>query len=708
MRRLCDWTTSAHGDRTPVPGGVGAFCQRGAGDAVVRRRLAVLPRRCERRARPPSSTTRPGARSTCRTTGASKGRSTATRPPAAAAATCPRASAGTASTSSCPSEDAGRRVFVEFDGVMAHSDVWINGEHSAIGRSATRASATTLTPHVKFGDDAENVIAVRADNTRQPASRWYAGAGIYRHVRLVVTRPRSLAAHGSVRHHAGVDADEATVRHQPTTSSIMATADARDVAHCIELVARKAQIVVPLRRRSPETVASGSRTQHSSATLTIAQPAAHGARTRPAPLHGRRSVATATASSFDDAAIRIRHPRIPLRARHRLLAQRPEHEAQRRLPPPRRRRASARPCRRPSGGGGSSGSSRSASTPSARRTTRPRPSSSTCATSSASSSCTRCSTAGPSARTTPSGGYQHDFKEWWERDLRDAVLRDRNHPSIILYSAGNEIRDNLRRPEGFEQFTRDEGDLRRARRHAPGDDGRLPPQPERRVRQRLLGADGRRRPELPRGRARSRPPRQADAKDRRHRERPRPQRLAHDARQPVLRRAVPVDRHRLSGRDRTGRTRRGPTPRSTAPASCSPWATSGRAGGATSRWSHIVRGEVGLGRRQRARRRRAGRSLDAARRRHVRRSRSSKSTATARKSSSCSTASRWACSRCRRTRRPPSFAFRSTSATCEAIGRNRRRGSRPARGEVGRRAGAACGSPPTATRPPRIGTTSCT
>jgi len=90
-----------------------------------------------------------------------------------------------------PEGDANKRVFVEFDGVMANSDVWINGfalGHRPNGYVSFRYE---LTGHLKFGG--ENVIAVRADNSQQPSSRFYEGAGIYRHVRLLVMEPVHLA-----------------------------------------------------------------------------------------------------------------------------------------------------------------------------------------------------------------------------------------------------------------------------------------------------------------------------------------------------------------------------------------------------------------------------------------------------------------------------------------------------------------------------------
>ncbi|HYW72699.1 MAG TPA: glycoside hydrolase family 2 TIM barrel-domain containing protein [Pyrinomonadaceae bacterium] len=77
-----------------------------------------------------------------------------------------------------------RLVFIEFDGVMANSDVWINGFHLGNRPYGYVSFGYELTPHVNFGKD--NVIAVRADTSKQPASRWYTGAGIYRHVRLVI------------------------------------------------------------------------------------------------------------------------------------------------------------------------------------------------------------------------------------------------------------------------------------------------------------------------------------------------------------------------------------------------------------------------------------------------------------------------------------------------------------------------------------------
>ena len=49
--------------------------------------------------------------------------------------------------------------------------------------------------------------------------------------------------------------------------------------------------------------------------------------------------------------------------------------------------------------------------------------------------------------------YHLYFRDWWQRDVTDTVLRDRNHASIVIYSAGNEIHDNLASPQGQRQFT---------------------------------------------------------------------------------------------------------------------------------------------------------------------------------------------------------------------------------------------------------------
>ncbi|MBC7796476.1 MAG: beta galactosidase jelly roll domain-containing protein, partial [Pyrinomonadaceae bacterium] len=80
-------------------------------------------------------------------------------------------------------KDKARRFFIEFDGVMGISDVWINGVKLGTRPSGYISFEYDLTENLNFGKD--NVIAVRADTSLQPASRWYTGAGIYRHVRLV-------------------------------------------------------------------------------------------------------------------------------------------------------------------------------------------------------------------------------------------------------------------------------------------------------------------------------------------------------------------------------------------------------------------------------------------------------------------------------------------------------------------------------------------
>ena len=77
---------------------------------------------------------------------------------------------------------AGKHVFIEFDGVMERSGVWINGQHLDFHPSGYTSFRYELTRFLKPGD---NVISVRADTSHQPASRWYAGGGIYRHVHLI-------------------------------------------------------------------------------------------------------------------------------------------------------------------------------------------------------------------------------------------------------------------------------------------------------------------------------------------------------------------------------------------------------------------------------------------------------------------------------------------------------------------------------------------
>lgn len=83
--------------------------------------------------------------------------------------------------------DKGKKIFIEFDGIYRDSEVWINGTLLGKRPNGYISFSYDLTPYIKTGSD--NLIAVRVDNTKQPNSRWYSGSGIYRHVRLVKTDP---------------------------------------------------------------------------------------------------------------------------------------------------------------------------------------------------------------------------------------------------------------------------------------------------------------------------------------------------------------------------------------------------------------------------------------------------------------------------------------------------------------------------------------
>jgi beta-galactosidase len=76
-------------------------------------------------------------------------------------------------------------IYVDFDGVYQKSDVWINGHHLGFRPNGYISFRYELTPYLNFGG--KNTIAVKVDNSVQPNSRWYSGSGIYRNVWLVTT-----------------------------------------------------------------------------------------------------------------------------------------------------------------------------------------------------------------------------------------------------------------------------------------------------------------------------------------------------------------------------------------------------------------------------------------------------------------------------------------------------------------------------------------
>ena len=119
---------------------------------------------------------------------------------------------------SLPENVSNQIVRVEFDGVMQNSDVWINGFYLGRRPFGYASFSYELNGHLHFGKT-ENVIAVRCDTSEQPASRWYSGGGIYRHVRLVMTEPVHIAQSGIFVSTPEIESNRATVHVEMTLTN---------------------------------------------------------------------------------------------------------------------------------------------------------------------------------------------------------------------------------------------------------------------------------------------------------------------------------------------------------------------------------------------------------------------------------------------------------------------------------------------------------
>jgi len=150
-----------------------------------------------------------------------------------------------------PAAARGRRFALEFDGVFRDSVVWVNGHylhHEASGYSGFQVD---ISEYLNFGG--RNVVAVRVDATTQEGW-WYEGAGIYRHVWLTQTGPLHVAPLGSfVR--AGVEGDRADVAVDTTVRNDGKAEESFALEHELRDPAGRvvARASVPARRLAADT-----------------------------------------------------------------------------------------------------------------------------------------------------------------------------------------------------------------------------------------------------------------------------------------------------------------------------------------------------------------------------------------------------------------------------------------------------------------------
>ena len=336
-----------------------------------------------------------------------------------------------------PAAAKGRRVFVEFEGVYMESDVWINGQHVGMRPYGYSTFEYELTPHLTYGGQ-PNVLAVRV-NAPLPSSRWYSGAGIYRHVWLTQTDPVHVAHWGTYVTTPKVSAEAATVRvetqvlnqadrdvdievrsivRDPAGATSTASAQARGVKAGATLTA-----LANLELKEPKLWSTETPTLYSVVTLVLVDGKVVDLVTTP---FGIR-----TYEFTKDRGFLLNGKRVPIQG----VCQ---HHDQGCLGSAAYDRAIERQLEILKAGG--CNAIRTSHNPPAPKLLE---------------LCDRMGFVVMDEafdtwnRPKEKFDYGRLFLEWHDRDLSDLIRRDRNHPSVILWSIGNEI-PNIASKEGAE------------------------------------------------------------------------------------------------------------------------------------------------------------------------------------------------------------------------------------------------------------------
>ncbi|MCU0795428.1 MAG: DUF4982 domain-containing protein [Akkermansiaceae bacterium] len=141
-------------------------------------------------------------------------------------------------------EDRGKRLYLDFDGAMSQPVVHVNGKPAGEWAYGYNSFRIDLTPHLNFGG--KNTVAVRLDNLAD-SSRWYPGGGIYRHVWLVKAGPIHFAHHGIFARSENIDGDKAEL---VVTAEIDGAAEGLQIRH--RLLDREGKVVAEAQSAAAE------------------------------------------------------------------------------------------------------------------------------------------------------------------------------------------------------------------------------------------------------------------------------------------------------------------------------------------------------------------------------------------------------------------------------------------------------------------------
>jgi beta-galactosidase len=324
-------------------------------------------------------------------------------------------------TFSVPFQWKGKCTTIAFDGVYMNAEVYINGQSLGLHPYGFTAFNLDLTPYLKYG--AKNTLAVHVDNSKQINCRWYSGSGIYRHVWLIVTEPVHLKQWNTYMTTAEIGPESAIVGVRTVIQN--ETDQPQEIQVLMELAGNKKVIPLQLKANSEKEVLQ---------TISVRKPSLwtpENPKLYTAKISVQQGKKTIDVESYNIGIRSLKYSAkkgFQLNGKSIKLNGGCVHHDNGCLGAAAYDRAEEHRVELLKAGGFN-----------AVRTSHNPPSTAFL------NACDRLglmvideSFDGWRTAKNPFD-YSTVLNDWWQRDLESMVLRDRNHPSIIMWSIGNEI-----------------------------------------------------------------------------------------------------------------------------------------------------------------------------------------------------------------------------------------------------------------------------